>query len=254
MRTKKRIAALVITVAATAIVSLISVSRSNQADNINPIMQAMPVVIRQIRLENGLIPVEVKCRDVQLTAPDTYETVPCIIKNNTEKNIRAVAAEFIVTTEYQGKQTQDSSYLTLETLLHPDLALQHKHNPIAPGAERALEPSPASYEGSLIKGIEVRMDYVEFEDGTTIGPNKKGSILIGFSREGAAKYKEWLKKKYLESGKSADAIASLLMVKDLPNELDLTDPNQRTGAKQYRNHIREVYAAHGATELRKYFQ
>jgi hypothetical protein len=250
----KKITVIVVIIAATAIASLLSASQANQTDNINPIIQAIPVTVRQIPPENGRILVQVKCRDVELVAPDSYETVPCVIQNNTEKAIRAVAAEFKVTTEYRGQQSQDSSYLTLETLLHPDLALAHRYKSIAPGAERALEPGPASYEGPLIKAVEVRMDYVEFEDGTTIGPNRKGSILVGFSRDGAAKYKEWLKRKYLESGNSTDAIASLLMVKDLPNEVGLTNPNQRTGARQYRNHIREIYATHGASELRKYFQ
>lgn len=213
----------------------------------------VPVLVSQLAVENGVIPVELRCDKARLTAPDTLERVPCVVKNNTNKNIRALATQFTVVVDYTGKESPDTGFLTLETSLHPDLNKAHMHKLIMAGQEQALEPSPATYDRGVIKRVELKMDYVEFDDNSTLGPDKNGSKLIALGRQGAAKYKEWLVQKYTDSGKSIDAIASLINAKDMPGELDFKDINQSMGARQYRAHLREIYATNGAAELKKYF-
>ena len=235
----------------STIVVAMLISRTSQNASQNLGLQ-LPVLIKQLPPENGVIPVELRCQNAQLTAPDTLESVPCVVKNNTSKNIRALSTEFTVVVENNGKETPDTGFLTLETFLHPDLDKAHMHKAIPPGQERLLEPSPTSYEGGVIKRVELKMDYVEFDDNSTLGPDENGSKLIALSRDGAAKYKEWLVKKYIDGGKSVSAIASLLNANDLPSELGFKHVNQSIGAKQYRTHLRDIYNSNGAAELEKY--
>ncbi|MCV5533168.1 hypothetical protein OFN26_31360, partial [Escherichia coli] len=83
------------------------------------------------------------------------------------------------------------------------------------------ENGETSYEtGSIIRGIEAKIDYVEFEDGTTLGANKKGKQLVSLIRDGASKYKDFLAHSYIEKGKSIDVIVSLIQADDIPNELE----------------------------------
>lgn len=244
-------ALLALILAATAIVMAALKTRHSQSLDQNMSLE-IPVMIRQLPLENGVVPVEIKCQNAHLAAANTLEAVPCVIRNNTTKNVRALATAFITVVDFNGKESPDIGFLTLETFLHPDFDRMHMHKPIPPGGERALEPIGASYDNGLIKRVEFKMDYVEFEDNTTIGPNESGSRIIGLSRDGAVKYKEWLIKKYMESGKSVEAIASLLQSRELPSELGLTDINQRLGAKQYRNHLRDMSMTDGTAPLAEY--
>jgi hypothetical protein len=92
---------------------------------------------------------------------------------------------------------------------------------------------------------------VEFEDKTTLGPDKNGSQIINSGREGAAKYKEWLVKMYRQEGRSVEAISALLNDEDYPPELGLNDPGLRRGADFYRTRLREARAAQGAAEIKK---
>lgn len=244
-------ALLALILAAAAIVMATLNTRRSQKLEQNIALE-IPVTIKQLPLENGVVPVEMKCQNARLAAANSLEAVPCVIRNNTNKNIRALATAFITVVEFNGKESPDIGFLTLETFLHPDFDRVHMHKPTPPGGERALEPIGTSYDNGLIKRVEFKMDYVEFEDNTTLGPNENGSRIIGLSRDGAVKYKEWLIKKYTESGKSVEAIASLLQSRDLPSELGLEDINQRLGAKQYRNHLRDMSMTHGAERLEEY--
>lgn len=82
---------------------------------------------------------------------------------------------------------------------------------------------------------------MEFENGNTLGPDTKGSRLIAQIRGGAAKYKEWLRGKYLNSGKSMGTIASLLQdTSSAATELRLDDNMMIVGADAYRKSAREI--------------
>jgi hypothetical protein len=143
--------------------------------------------------------------------------------------------------------------LTLDARIHPDFRKSHAHQLIPQGGERVVNRGePVQHENASAKRIEAKIDYVEFEDDTASGPNMKGSNLIASIREGAAKYKGWLKQKYLESGKSIRAITPLLQdTSSLPAQLELNDPMLLLGAEAYQKKARDLYHHRGGAEIEK---
>ncbi|HEV3471299.1 MAG TPA: hypothetical protein VG148_18385 [Pyrinomonadaceae bacterium] len=66
---------------ATAIATTILKARNNQNNKQTEGLQ-VPVVVKQLPSENGLIPVELRCGMAHLSAPNTLEKFSCVVKNN----------------------------------------------------------------------------------------------------------------------------------------------------------------------------
>lgn len=215
----------------------------------------IPISAKQLPAEKGVIPVELKCGAAELSAPDTLEKISCSIKNNTNKSISAATVNITVMVEAGGKLSADSSYLTFETFLHPDFREGRSENLIAPGEESPVRDLPATYYNSIIKGVGIQVDYVEFADKTTLGPNQAGARIVADIREGAAKYKNWLIKEYNRGKRSIDTIAPLLeKSQTLPQELGIETGEQQQGALMYRNFALKIYKVKGAGGLNKFFR
>src|SRR5438132_5560189 len=168
------------------------------------------VVVRQLDPENGVIPVELQCAAAQLSAPNALDRVPCILRNNTRKPITAATIAVAVTINTNGNISSSSSFLTIETLVHADIQRDHPNNLIPPGGQTPAEPVSETYDNAVIEKVEMSVDYVEFADNATMGPDNGGSRIIADIRKGAAKYKNWLAQKYERSGMSLPAVTPLL--------------------------------------------
>jgi hypothetical protein len=84
----------------------------------------------------------------------------------------------------------DHYVISSDTLLHPDVREFHHSKPFAPRQEQYLDtPSNGYGDGRTIKGIALNVDHVEFEDNSTLGPNKMGGRIITLQREDARLYK-----------------------------------------------------------------
>lgn len=211
------------------------------------------VIVRakQLRSLNGVIPVELQCKEAHLTAPDILESFSCALKNNTDKNILAANVAYSVVFESGGKEDTDTRFHTLDTFVHPDFYEANKS--IQPRGERIIEPpGPSFYADSIIKGVEIWIEYVEFEDKTTLGSNEKGSQIIAGIREGATKYREWLAQRYVEKGRSAEAIVPLLQTDQPLPKAGFENSYQEQGARAYRNRLRHIQDTRGAAQIERY--
>jgi hypothetical protein len=216
----------------------------------------IPVTTDQLPSENGVIPVELRCEDAKLSAPNALEKLACVIKNNTNKYISAATINISVIFEKEGKPSTDSSFLTIETFVHPDFRDEHKDNLIPPRGERRFQDLPSSYDGAVINVVTVRIDYIEFADNAmALGPNHAGARIISNIRTGAAKYRDWLVQKYNQSGGVIDAITPLLE-KDqpIPPELDIQNGDEQQGVVSYRNYARKTYQTKGIEGLIKHLR
>lgn len=190
-----------------------------------------------------------------MPAPNKLDGLSCVIKNNTTRNIAAATLAVSITVEKDGSETADTGYLTVETFLHPDFHEEHRNNLIRPGAEYPVRDAPVSYDDAVVKGVMLRIDYVEFEDRTSSGPNTAGSRIISEMRAGAAKYKSWLRGKFDRGGGSAEAVVSAIESQSLPeDEIGITSGHQSEGAVLYRNYARRAYKAKGVDGLLKHFK
>lgn len=216
----------------------------------------LSITTAQLQPDNGVIPIELKCEAAELSAPNTLEKLICSIKNNTSKYVTAGALYTSITVEQKEKVFSVSSYDTFDTFLHPDFREDHPNNLIPPGGDYRIDELPSSFEDSIvIREIAVRVDYVEFADNTILGPNRGGARIIAESREGAAKYKKWLARKYVESKESMKEIVPLLdRDQPLPEELEIKTSNQEHGAIMYRNFARRTYETKGAAGLSKHLK
>jgi len=214
---------------------------------------SIPVVSNQLDLVDGVIPVELKCENAELSAPNALEKLSCVIKNNTNEPISAGAVYTSIIVEKDGMRNVSSSYGTFDTFIHPDFREDHKNNLILPRGEYRYGDLPVSYDnGAVIKEIIVKLDYIEFADNTTLGTDQAGSRIITDARKGAAKYKNWLAHKYKESGESLEAIVALFENNQpLPEELQFQTGPEEHGARTYRNYALRTYKSKGADGLVK---
>ncbi|HEV3470929.1 MAG TPA: hypothetical protein VG148_16520 [Pyrinomonadaceae bacterium] len=213
----------------------------------------IPVTTKQLSPENGIIPIELQCQVVRQPPPGEFRMLKCVVKNNTNKPVRALSVAYSISFIRNGAEISDSGHLTSDAYVHPDFQELNRHKFLSPGGEQVIvRGEPVQHDGAVAKDIEAEIDYVEFDDASALGPDLKGSTLLALIREGAATYKAWLKKKYLESGKSIDSIVPLLQdTPTLPAEYKVADTMHVVGVDAYRKYARELHNKRGATELEK---
>lgn len=216
----------------------------------------IPVTTHQLPANNGIIPIELMCEDAELSAPNALEKLACVIKNKTDEYITAGALHTSLTLDKEGKSIAISSYNTFDTFLHPDFRADHPNNLLPPGGTYRLDDLPSSFDASVvIKAITVRIDYAEFADNSMLGPNRGGARIIADTREGAAKYKQWLAQQYNQSRGALERIVFLLdKHQPLPEELEIQNSNQEQGASMYRNFARRTYENKGGEDLIKHLK
>lgn len=227
----------------------VSTGRKNapQTDTFIPV-----VITEQLQPKDGVIPVHVRCGAARLSAPNRLEEFQCSFKNNTNLSITAASAICSIVLEQNGSLTRDTFSRNADTLLHPDFRTTSKR--IGPGDESDLGlPGPISYaNGAIVKGVEISLDFVEFENGATLGRDQQGSRVIRAMRAGAGKYREWLKRRYKLAGGSVAAVSSdIESDQSLPGELRFADANEEQGAKGYQSLLRRLLKNSGATGVKE---
>jgi hypothetical protein len=209
----------------------------------------LPVEAKQIQVGDGGIPVELLCGTASVTTPNRLNEFICTLKNNTGKNIVGANVAYSIVFAQNGKEFKDTRFHTLVTSIDPDF--YEKTKSILPGGASVIRPAGAiTYEGAVIKGVEVYIDYIEFEDNTSLGPNENGSQYIKDFRDGASKLKKWLAEKYKKE--SIDAAIRVLQGNQPLPELGFSNIHQEYGAKFYRRRLRKMYETRGRAEVQKH--
>ena len=253
MRSRKAAVIGLVVLLGAAVIAVAAYGRRDGARQGAGLQQTITAL--QLPPESDLIPVEIRDEKAEFNSPSEVGGLSFTIKNNTNKNIEALTVIYslIYVSQKDGKEYSDPNYLTINSLVHPDVTQAHDMKPIAPGEERpVVKDGVMGYENALLKGLEIKIDYVEFEDKSTAGADTAGSRIINTMREGAAEYKSWLVQQYKKSGDSLNAVVPILQSRDIPSELNFNDMYLKEGARIYRKHMLDVYKMHGADELRKY--
>ncbi len=211
------------------------------------------VLVNQIPIEHGRVPVEILRERVTSTAPNEIEDISYVIRNNTSEGITAVTVRQDIAYERGGITYVETGYGGVEFALHADLSDTQRLKSISPGGEEVMESAgPARFDDdAIIKEIRLSIDYVRFDNDRTFGAGGEGERRVLLMREGATKYKEWLVARYIENGKSMVAILPLLEREDIPEELSFKDVSQIQGAKQYRLYLLKKLRMRGAAEVEK---
>lgn len=213
------------------------------------------VVLNQMDIENGAIPVEIQRPQVDFKEQrNKIGSFSFVVHNNTYKNIIAFCLAYTVKTERNGVQSRDVAFQTVATSVVKDF--HEASEPVSwmgPGSEIPVSDNGETLydEDVNVTGVEAILDYVEFEDGSILGKNTKGGSLIGKMRQGSLKYKDWLFQQYLTNGRSIEAIGTILEAKDLSNDLELGSPEEISGAKNYRSQALKFYNLDGPRKLEK---
>ena len=237
-------------VLAVAAVATTALQRPSNEDRNQIGLQQLPITVKQLQpgINNS---VELQCGTAGITPPNILNGFECLLRNNTHKSITAANIIYSTVLEEGGLETRDSRNQVLITNFHPDFYEREKN--IIPGGSNSLRPAGVfTYHNAVIKGIEVYIDYVEFEDGTSMGPDLEGSKIIKDFRAGAMKYKGWLAKESKQ--KPIDTlIQSPPSDEELQrSEIGLTNITQKEGARRYGIALRKLYKQRGPTEVQKY--
>ena len=210
----------------------------------------LPITIKRLQPENNGN-VDLLCGTASVTPPNILNGFQCTLKNNTHKSITAANIIYSTVLEEAGQETRDSRNHILATYIHPDFHEKEKN--ILPGRSTSIRPAGVfTYHNAVIKGVEVYIDYVEFEDNTSMGPDEEGSRIINDFREGAVKYKSWLARESKQ--KSIETIIQSVQREEgleLP-EIGLNNISQKEGARRYGIGLRKLYKKGGPTEVKRY--
>lgn len=211
------------------------------------------ITVEQLSAEKGAFPVEMRCGAARSSAPNKLDDFSCLVINNTSKKISALAAVYSVVVEGAGGESKESNLISYDFAIHPDIIEARHLKLLPPGESRTVQPSGSlTFEDVTVRRVEAHIDYVEFEDGTSMGVNANGSKMIKSMREGAARYKAWLVQQYRWNRMEENTVAPLLESADVPKDMDGGDPNFAEGARLYKRIMRSVYAAQGAAGLKRY--
>lgn len=215
--------------------------------------RSVQVKARQVDPIGGSLPVELTCEDAKLIGSGRISQLKCVIKNNSFAPMVAGTVQVSITIDDNGKENLISGYQTFQTFLHPDFREDNQNNVTQPGMVYRFDVTPSDFGDATVKEIAVELDYIEFLDRPSVGPNHVGSRTLADIREGATKYKNWLVKKYKQPGASVKTIAELLDNENIPrDEIGLQNTDQNSGASMYRKYARRSYDSKGPQELLKY--
>lgn len=239
----------------TLVVSLWSFMRTGGlSQNSGQLEKQILIIVHPLQPESDRAVVGVSCEVSRPATPDARREFTCVLKNNANKNITAANLAYSISLSNDGGEAQrDKHFLTMET--NTILGSQGLSSPLRPGQESTLGPVGIAYPDAAVRGVEVSIDYIEFEDNTILGPNEAGARIIADVRSGAAKYKAWLTKEYVRRGKSVAAIVPLLQPDSpTPDGLGFSSFHEEVGAKQYRNLLRKKYQILGADVIKEHLQ
>jgi hypothetical protein len=212
---------------------------------------AIKVVINNAPAKDGVTPLEIIQPAVVSTARNKLDDFSYILRNNSDKAVKAVAVVETINYEDGGKTYADSFYSTMDTAFHKDFAAK----PLLPGNQMTIgSPGPSSFnEGVVIKEITLSLAYALYDDQTAYGEGGKGERLIKEVREGAQRYKNWLAEQYSRAGNSLATILSTIQASGIPEALKL-DSDQTMGAERYRLSLLRTFRTKGAADVESHLK
>lgn len=223
---------------------LTSVQQSEQVDG------TVKVVLKQLPVQDHVIPVEIIAPEATSSAPNVLDDVTYFVKNNSGKAISAVAVTKRILYREDGKLVGNTDLSTVDFLFHPDFPSK----PLASGDQVHMDgPGPTSLaDGTVIVSVILKIDYVQYMDGSSYGAGSDGERTVLSAREGAKKYKSFLRENYVKAGKSLVTVVPLLE-QDTLGELKLTG-SESEGAARYRLYLLKTFRTKGGPEIERYFK
>ncbi len=196
------------------------------------------VVTKDIRSDAGDIVIAIENAKVDLTKPNQLDGYSCIVRNGGRKSIRALSLLWTFKTINNGVESGTSEHASFNSLVHPDLRDNGFGKPLESGQSISVSGGTVTkWDKALFQRAEVSVEYVEFEDGTTLGEgdnSKLAALKLQATRDGAEKYKRWLKAQYLQKGKSVSTLLTTLKDAGLPVEMTVSPSGEMGGAQLYR--------------------
>lgn len=209
------------------------------------------VVLKQLPVQDQVIPVEIIQPVATSSAPNVLDDVTYFVKNNSGKAISGVSVTKKILYREDGVPRSLTRRSTADFLFHPDFASK----PLASGDQVPMEaPGPTSFEdGTVIVSVTLNIDYVLYVDGSSYGAGSEGESTVLSEREGAKKYKKLLRENYVKAGKSLVTIVPLLEQDAKLDQLQLTQL-ESVGADRYRLYLLKGFRTKGGAELERYIK
>jgi hypothetical protein len=234
----------------TVVIGRKSDAQNSSSKNVEPPSEIskIPVYVKALPAEKNVVPIELKCESAELINLNTLEKLSCIVINHTSKSITSLVVSYTISIEESENLDVVSGEAVVEMLIHPDFYERRKHSFIKPNEETPINVMTTTFDdNSVIRKVEMQIDYVEFEDKSIVGANIVGSKAVAEIRQGAAIYRDWLSKKYIENEKSETLLVELLQNQRNVSRENLGDlsPKQIEGAKVLQKYIRRVFSTEG---------
>jgi hypothetical protein len=212
---------------------------------------AVKVVLKQLPVQDHVIPVEIIQPVATSSAPNVLDDVTYFLKNNSDKAISAVAVTKRILYREDGKLEAFTGCSTIDFLFHPDFPSK----PLASGAQVRMDgPGPMDLDdGSVVVNVTLKIDYVQYVDGSSYGAGSEGERTVLSQREGAKKYKNFLRENYAKAGKSLVTIVPLLEQDTKADELKFNQ-SENVGADRYRLFLLKMFRTKGGAEIERYIK
>ncbi|MFV0388432.1 MAG: hypothetical protein ACK5NT_06740 [Pyrinomonadaceae bacterium] len=207
----------------------------------------IPIEVIALKSGNELVPLETNCNSPISSRGNEIVTFECTITNRSEKAISALKIQYSLTSvQGQNKYSDDFGYLAINSI-HPDIS-----EGIKPGESITISPSgPISTSRGKLEKLVFAPVFVEFFDGYNVGQlDRKSQGRLNDVRNGAGKYKGWIKEEYLKRGRSGIELDKL--IKANPN-VDLATGNsfEIRGKREYQKFLEKTLNSRGINAIDK---
>jgi hypothetical protein len=209
------------------------------------------VVLKQLPVQDDVIPVEIIQPVATSSAPNVLDDVTYFVKNNSGKAISAVAVTKRILYREGGKLVANTHCSTVDFLFHSDFPSK----PLVSGDQAPMEaPGPTTFEdGTVLVSVTLQINYVQYVDGSSYGGGSEGENMVLSAREGAKKYKAFLRENYIKAGKSLVTVVPLLEQDTKLDQLKLTT-SESEGAARYRLYLLKTFRTKGGAEIERYIK
>lgn len=221
--------------------------------------QVIQITTKQLPFDNisNAVPIEILKPFAISKNKNEIEQFSCVIKNNTNKNITATILAITAVLDEGGKEEFDTYLLTTDSLMHADIKEERGLKETEPANSQLLQlPGLISFnESALVKSIIIEIRCALFADNTSLGYDFNGEYAarIRLIREGASKYKQWLRTQSNELKIPFSELLKKNSARDLP-ENEFSNKYLREGADVYRRWLLKVHNTKGFEAAEAYLK
>ena len=165
------------------------------------------------------------------------------VTNKSTKRIDAYGVEMRTTAVIKGEEQTSKVYIARDWNIHPTSQYLGKLPPFESGGEVTDGPYNLNPDNNVtaIKEVTFKVDFILFDDGSSLKASENSGESILGKRQGAKKLREWAITYFKNNNVLIDMLYEQLKDRKIPSDISFADENEKVGAKLYCSYLLAIY-------------